>query len=91
MEPENIANLKERARVEPDLFNGVYFDNTGKAYVIGIIDPLTGYDFAKSMEYTFKKIYQNGQSCVPPDIYAQRFRNFIAESILTNEIEDQPR
>ena len=84
MDPEVAAGLRERAKLEPDLFNGVYFGDDGKAYVIGIIDPLTGYDFGKSVEYTFKKLYQNGQSCVPPDVYAERFRAFMAESILTN-------
>ena len=69
-EPEIIDNLKERAKVEPKLFNGVYFDDAGKAYVIGIIDPLTGFDFQKNVEYKFKKLYQSGQSCVPPDIYS---------------------
>ena len=73
MEPAIVAELKERAKLEPDLFNGVYFADNGKAYVIGIIDPLTGYDFGKSVEYVFKKLYQNDQSCVPPDLYAQRF------------------
>lgn len=84
MEPEVVVDLKERAQLEPDLFNGVYFDDREKAYVIGIIDPLTGYNFTKSVEYGFKKLYQNGQSCVPPDVYAQRFQNFMAEAIQTN-------
>ena len=88
MEPEVVADMKERARLEPHLFNGVYFADNDKAYVIGIIDPLTGYDFQKTVEYNFKKLYQNDQSCVPPDIYARRFKEFMTESILSNVADD---
>lgn len=37
--------LRERIKEEndPNTYRGVYFATDGKPYVIGIIDPLTGY------------------------------------------------
>ena len=75
--------------METDAFNGVYFTDKGSAWVIGIIDPLTGYDFKKSLEYSIKKIYQNDASCVPPPLYAQRFQDFMSEAILPKNEEQE--
>ena len=85
MDRDSTARMRELAKVETDAFNGVYFTDDGCAYVIGIIDPLTGFDFGKRVEYSMKKIYQNGASCVPPDLYAHRFQMFMSEAILTKE------
>ena len=38
------------------MYNGVYFTNDDKAYVVGIIDSLTEYDFKKKGEYALKKV-----------------------------------
>ena len=85
LDRQSTDRMRELAKVETDAFNGVYFTDEGSAYVIGIIDPLTGFDFGKRMEYSMKKIYQNGASCVPPDLYALRFKDFMNEAILSKE------
>ena len=63
----------------------MYFDTEGRAWVIGIIDPLTGFNFKKGVEYNLKRLrHGHDMSCVPPDIYAQRFKDFMAVSIQSN-------
>ena len=57
LDKESTDRLRDLAKVETDAFNGVYFTEDGTAYVIGIIDPLTGFDFKKSLEYNMKKMY----------------------------------
>ena len=48
---------------------------------MGIIDILTYYGAAKSMEYTFKYLvnFSTSMSCVPPDKYSSRFSKFLNE------------
>lgn len=51
-------------------------------YFIGIIDMLTQFNSKKKVEYFFKFfVYKDEMSCVPPNLYAERFLNFI-ESVL---------
>ena len=71
VEDIDIEDLKEQISLNPELGNGVYFDTEGRAWVIGIIDPLTGFNFKKGIEYNFKRLrHGHDMSCVPPDIYA---------------------
>ena len=81
----DVQDLKEQIRQNPELGNGVYFDTEGRAWVIGIIDPLTGFNFKKGVEYNLKRLrHGHDMSCVPPEIYAQRFKDFMAISIQSN-------
>jgi len=51
-------------------------------YFTGIIDMLTQFNSKKRAEYFFKFfVYKDEMSCVPPNLYAERFLNFI-ESVL---------
>jgi 1-phosphatidylinositol-4-phosphate 5-kinase len=51
-------------------------------YFTGIIDMLTQFNSKKKVEYFFKFfVYKDEMSCVPPNLYAERFLNFI-ESVL---------
>ena len=50
----DIDDLKEQVNENPELGQGLYFDVDGKAWVIGIIDPLTGFNFKKAVEYRGK-------------------------------------
>ena len=38
------------------MYPGIYFTNDDKAYVVGIIDSLTEYDFKKKGEYALKRV-----------------------------------
>jgi len=79
---DDVEDLKEQVKINPELGQGLYFDVDGKAWVIGIIDPLTGFNFKKACEYRFKQIrHGHEMSCVPPRIYARRFQNFMLQSI----------
>ena len=81
----DIDDLKEEIKQNPELGSGVYFDTENRAWVIGIIDPLTGFNWKKGIEYRFKSIrHGTDMSCVPPDIYAQRFKDFMGLSIKSN-------
>lgn len=71
---DDIEDLKEQVKINPELGQGLYFDVDGKAWVIGIIDPLTGFNFKKACEYRFKQMrHGHEMSCVPPRIYSRRF------------------
>ena len=72
--PEEVRKL---VAADPELGRGVYFCK-GDAYVMGIIDPLTGFSDLKKLEYFFKNIkYDKKQSCIPPTDYADRFMDFM--------------
>ena len=78
----DAEDLREQIKNNPELGNGVYFDVEGRAWVIGIIDPLTGFNFKKGVEYRCKRLrHGHDMSCVPPPVYADRFKTFMAESI----------
>jgi hypothetical protein len=66
---EPIEEVKEKIRQskDPEIAQGLYFSNK-KAYIMGIIDPLTGYTCRKKAEYLFKSCrHGNNMSCVPPE------------------------
>ena len=58
-------------------------------YIIGIIDYLQKYNFRKKMETFFKGIYfgkeKNMISCVEPNYYGERFRNFMIKNVFVLE------
>jgi 1-phosphatidylinositol-4-phosphate 5-kinase len=47
--------------------------------VIGIIDIFTEFNSRKKLEYYYKRVKYAGNtmSCVPPDMYAERFLEFM--------------
>ena len=54
--------------------NGVYIDKHGRVWLLGIIDPLNPWDAEKKAEYFIKKPrFGLDMSCVPPDLYKQRW------------------
>ena len=66
---------------KPYLYSGL---NVGTGYIISIIDFLQSYNFAKIVENKFKtKIkgrkndVEGGISCVEPNLYSQRFINYV--------------
>ena len=82
--------MHDKVLKNPNWYNGIYFTDDGKAYVIGIIDSLTDYDFTKKSERALKRVrFGNvqteegypGVSCCPPDVYAERFKNFAEKHI----------
>lgn len=61
------------------VYNSVRMD---EKYILGVIDILTEFNTKKKMEYCFKKLmYGDGISAVPPDIYAERFYNFMKQKV----------
>ena len=49
-------------------------------YQMGIIDPLTNFNAKKNIEYSAKRCrFGHRMSCVPPQIYANRFMGFMKE------------
>lgn len=54
---------------------------------IGIIDILQSYHFAKKFEHVLKSLIQDGDtiSVHHPTFYAQRFRNFFAQTVFRNK------
>ena len=76
---------------DPTLGNGLYYSPDGKAYVIGIIDPLTQFTGKKKAEYIAKRVTKgDGSSCVPADLYAARFSKSMKEYIKLTEEEESP-
>ena len=53
-------------------------------YSLGVIDFLQPYNAKKEIEYRWKSlIYEkNAYSCIPPDLYAQRFIDFIDQHVV---------
>jgi hypothetical protein len=40
---DDPAELEEAILLNPKLGHGVFWDETGRPYIVGIIDPLTGF------------------------------------------------
>ena len=92
-----MEEIQEKVNLNPNFYNGIYFTEDGKAYVIGIIDSLTDYDFTKKGERALKAVrFGNIRtsegfpacSCCPPDIYAERFKNFAEKHFLSVEEQE---
>lgn len=65
----DAEELRDKIENEQDdnFYRGVYFTRSGKPYVLGVIDPLTGFNFMKSVEYGVKRLkWGTEMSCVPP-------------------------
>jgi 1-phosphatidylinositol-4-phosphate 5-kinase len=81
----NNPNVKNAFGVSPlSIQYGTNRNGHPERYYLGIIDFLQPYNFKKEVEYRWKSmIYKkNAYSCVPPDIYAQRFVDFIDQNVL---------
>ena len=70
-----LRKVKRMVAQDSALANGLYYSRDGKAYLLGIIDPLTYFGMAKNAEYKAKAAVKGaGISCIPPDAYAVRFQ-----------------
>lgn len=64
--------------IHNDFRGGVVASDKSCVYMLGIIDIFTFYSGKKKAENFFKTVVSGkGISCVPPDVYGQRFKNFI--------------
>ena len=56
-------------------------------YYFGIIDILTEYNINKRLEHYFKRIRycSNDMSCIPPDLYKERFFNYMNTIFIKEE------
>jgi Phosphatidylinositol-4-phosphate 5-Kinase len=83
---------KRRRRHEEEMEENIHYSNSrplsiqcgtrkGRPvkYYFGVIDFLQPFNYKKEIEYRYKGlIYErNTYSCIPPDLYAQRFLDFI--------------
>lgn len=79
---DQIQRVKEMVREDKSLGHGLYYSTDGKAYLIGIIDPLTKFTMRKEAEFQLKRIkHGETMSCVPPDLYAGRFSRAMKQYI----------
>lgn len=75
-----VSELRQICAEDPSLGRGVYIDSDNRAWLVGIIDPLNGFETPKKFEYHFKKFgYGYSISCVPPEMYAHRFTSFMSD------------
>jgi 1-phosphatidylinositol-4-phosphate 5-kinase len=53
---------------------------------MGIIDIFTEYNGLKKLEYLYKSVkhQSNQMSCVPPEIYANRFVDFMKKCLVVD-------
>ena len=58
---------------------GMLSDNKKRIYYFGIIDILTEFNSLKHAEYLYKKIKycSENMSCIPPNLYRDRFYNYL--------------
>lgn len=74
----DLPTLRTLCLEDPSLGQGVFIDDEERAWIIGIIDPLTGFNLQKKLEYSYKRTrYGNQMSCVPPKQYGVRFITFM--------------
>ena len=62
-----LRGLKATVSKHPDYYNGIYFTDDGRAYVIGIIDSLTEWNFKKKAEKNMKMLINH--STIPEGVY----------------------
>lgn len=80
--------LKELESGERPSNGNLYFSPQGvdpkQGYIIGVIDIFTEYNSKKKGEYYFKRVKYRGNvmSCVPPEMYAERFLKFMKKSLV---------
>jgi len=85
----SIDWLEDAILQDSTLAHGVFFTDgpqeKRQAFVIAIIDPLTGFTFKKTLEFRAKQCkYGTRMSCVPPPLYAERFKDFMLAHIQSN-------
>ena len=94
LEQKLIEGLKQKVYESPLTYSDIYFSEGGKAFVVGIIDPLTEYDLKKKSAYIFKTMRFGtatteegypGISSQPADVYAERFKDFIVKRFPTKK------
>ena len=74
--------MRKQCKKLKDFGTAIYLDSDNKAYIVGVIDPLTGFTLAKNIEYRAKRLKHGlNASCVPPNIYAERFKTFIRDKV----------
>jgi len=78
---------RARRRNGPDLQGNAFHGMNGCKYFMGIIDILQRYTVKKRMETIIKSVpYDKDEiSCVSPDKYAKRFREFMGKAIVDGE------
>lgn len=77
----DLHQLRQMCGEDPSLGRGVFIDDQDRAWMMGIIDPLTSFNTQKKLEYYYKTLKYRGStkaSCVPPEAYACRFTNFMS-------------
>lgn len=85
--PLNLPGMSRRPSKQAPRFHQKYHGgivSQDKKYVIfmGIIDIFTHYGTFKKFEHLIKKKVQGDTiSCVPPQIYSQRFKEFIFKNL----------
>ena len=92
-----LCLLKAKARRNENWYNGIYFTNDGRAFVVGIIDSLTDWNLKKKTEKKIKGMINQGKtpegfwssSCLPPPQYSERFLNFMKAAFLSTETEPE--
>ena len=92
-----MGGLKAEVSKSPNFYNGIYFTDDGRAYVAGIIDSLTDWNFKKKAEMNAKKLINHtntpegywSASCLPPAEYSARFAAFMAKAFLSTETEPE--
>jgi len=85
------SNLLNSYNIEASAIKRHRFMSTCGNYVyhIAIIDFLTRFNFWKRLESYYKVNFKNNKkelvSCVPPELYASRFYNFLVKEVIINE------
>lgn len=81
-ERETLRDQLERARADSPLV--FYSADRRNIYYLCIIDFLTSFTWIrKKAEYALKRTFMSKDiSCVPPDHYATRFRDFVTKGII---------
>jgi hypothetical protein len=75
---------QEKLKSLVDFEDGGIISETGnEVYFVGIIDILTKYNFKKKCEHFIKMVRycSNNMSCTPPDMYRDRFVNYMNKVI----------
>ena len=92
-----LCLLKAKVRRNETWYNGIYFTDDGRAFVVGIIDSLTDWNLKKQAEKKIKGLINQSKtpegfwssSCLPPDKYSERFLNFMKAAFLSTETEPE--
>ena len=84
---KSCDSRKEKLKALIDFEDGGIISETGnEIYFVGIIDILTKFNFKKKCEYFAKMVRycSNNMSCTPPQMYRDRFVNYMNQIIQKN-------